>query len=113
VLVTNWEPNLDVFVFSQAYLKMCSEQFSMSQLDDVYRHLANYSIQKTKEDKINIVMSSSEFAEQNQICWETEILPKIKSLAYRALKGLQETQTSECNNCFEVYGFDLVLDESY
>jgi len=45
VLVTSWEP-LDIFVFETSYLKFCSLEFSLKFLDDVYRHLSNYSINK-------------------------------------------------------------------
>lgn len=39
------------------------------------------------------------------------MLPKIKDAVYRALKCIQDSQISDCTNCFEVYGFDLVIDE--
>ena len=38
------------------------------------------------------------------------MLPKIKDVVWRTLKAVQETQEQK-NNCFEVYGFDIVLDE--
>ena len=38
------------------------------------------------------------------------MLPKIKDIVWRTLKAIQETQEQK-SNCFEVYGFDIVLDE--
>ena len=38
------------------------------------------------------------------------MLPKIKDVVWRTLKAVQETQEQK-SNCFEVYGFDIVLDE--
>ena len=38
------------------------------------------------------------------------MLPKIQDVVWRTLKAVQETQEAK-NNCFEVYGFDIVLDE--
>ena len=38
------------------------------------------------------------------------MLPKIKDVVWRTLKAVQETQETK-SNCFEVYGFDIVLDE--
>ena len=45
VLVTSWEP-LDVYVFDSAYIRLCSNDYTLSDLSDVYKHLSNYSIQK-------------------------------------------------------------------
>ena len=40
------------------------------------------------------------------------MFPKIKDVVYRTLKGVQESQSSDHKTkCFEVYGFDFVLDE--
>ena len=38
------------------------------------------------------------------------MLPKIQDVVWRTLKAVQETQ-DQVKNCFEVYGFDIVLDE--
>lgn len=53
-------------------------------------------------------MSSDEFAKSLGTEW-TEFLPKIKSVVWRSLKALQETQEVRPNT-FEVYGFDIVYD---
>ena len=37
------------------------------------------------------------------------MLPKISDVVWRSLKALQETQEQK-SNCFEVFGFDIVLD---
>ena len=37
------------------------------------------------------------------------MLPKINKVVWATLKSIQETQEQK-NNCFEVYGFDIVLD---
>ena len=60
MLVNSWEP-LDVSVFSSAYLKLCGSQFDLKNLSDVYRHLSNYSIQKENGEKVELVMSSTQF----------------------------------------------------
>jgi len=124
VLVTSWEP-LDAFVFETAYLKFCSSDFSLDleELSDVYRHLSNYTIQKKNSSeegqKLEIIMSSEEFEQYNrnqeaEFSWSRDLLPKIQDVVYRSLKGVQESQVSsinEASNCFEIFGFDLVLDQ--
>lgn len=63
VLVTCWDP-LDVYVFDTAYLKLCSTQFSLTDLEDVYKHLSSFSIQKTNQEthgSEELVKSAKEF----------------------------------------------------
>ena len=50
VMVNSWEP-LDVCVFSSAYLKVCGSEFDLKDLNDVYKHLSNYTIQKENGEK--------------------------------------------------------------
>lgn len=38
------------------------------------------------------------------------MLPKISNLVWTTLKMLQDTQEQR-SNCFEVFGFDIVLDD--
>ena len=38
------------------------------------------------------------------------MLPKIKDVVWRTLKSIQENMDNK-SSCFEVYGFDIVLDE--
>lgn len=83
VLVTSWEP-LDVYVFDTAYLRLCTSTFTLNDLSDVYRHLSNYTIQKTNTEqndvKMNdgIVMSIDEFEENKQVNWKEVVFPKIQ-----------------------------------
>mmetsp|Transcript_37132 Transcript_37132/g.56984 ORF Transcript_37132/g.56984 Transcript_37132/m.56984 type:complete len:116 (+) Transcript_37132:702-1049(+) len=65
VLVTSWDP-LEAYVFDSAYLRLCSSEFSLDEISNVYRHLSNYSIQKHGDSapemkKQGYCMSISEF----------------------------------------------------
>ena len=63
VLVNSWEP-LDVSIFSSAYLKMCGSTFDLTQLNDTFRHLSNFSLQKKgDQDSADLVMSTAQFQE--------------------------------------------------
>lgn len=44
--------------------------------------------------------------------WHSDMLPKINDIVWRSLKAVQETQEQR-NNTFEIYGFDIVLDEGF
>ena len=84
VLVTSWEP-LDVFVFDTAYLKLCSSQFSLDDLQ-TSRHISNYSIQKGS--KMECTKSAEQFSREEGIEWNLQIAPKIEDLVFRTLKSL-------------------------
>ena len=45
----------------------------------------------------------------SQFSWKKDMLPKIKDVVWRTLKGVQENMEHK-SSCFEVYGFDIVLD---
>ena len=48
------------------------------------------------------------------INWKEQILPQTKDVVYRTLKALTDSQYSDNKaNCFEIYGFDLMLDSNY
>ena len=99
-------------------MKLCSSEFSLKDLSDVYRHLSNYTIQK-KNTESNLssdffVKSAEELEEEigNGFRWEEDMLPKIKDVVYKTLKGVQESQSADHKTrCFEIYGFDFVLDK--
>ena len=119
VLVNSWEP-LDVSIFSSAYLKLCGSKFDLKQLDDTFRHLSNFSLNKKGETNLNeLTMSKSDFEsfvrnyhKNETYTWEKDMLPKISDVVWRSLKALQETQEQR-PNCYEIYGFDICLDDSW
>jgi len=44
--------------------------------------------------------------------WNKKLFPAIKDVVFKTLKGVQESQTTDNKGrCFEVYGFDIMLDE--
>jgi D-alanine-D-alanine ligase-like ATP-grasp enzyme len=38
------------------------------------------------------------------------MVPKIENVVYKCLKGVQDSMEQK-NNCFEIYGVDIILDE--
>lgn len=62
-------------------------------------------------------MSSEEFEEymagflKRDFSWHSDMLPKVNDVVWRSLKSLQETQDQR-QNSFEIYGFDIVLDQN-
>lgn len=48
VLVTSYDP-LIVYSFSDYYLRICGSEYSLDDIDDKFRHLSNYTIQKNNQ----------------------------------------------------------------
>ena len=46
VLVTSFDP-LVIYSFSDFYLRICGSDFNLDDISDSYKHLSNYTIQKT------------------------------------------------------------------
>ena len=114
--------SFEVYVFKEGHLKACSEPFNLTS-PDLYVHLTNYSVQK-----YNINFSKLEIG--NEISFETfqneldkkpnsknfkkEIFPKIlKIIAISANSCKNKINILNRNNCFEIFGYDFILDENY
>ena len=119
VFVTSFEP-LCVYVFSSAYLRLCGSEFLLSDIDDTFRHISNYTVQKknkrVENRKTDLCLSSAQFETYVQehgekgFTWKGDMFPKIKQIVIETLKAGQEGIKHK-NNCFELYGFDFVLDQ--
>lgn len=92
----------------------------MTDIEDMFKHLSNYTIQKknkkVENTKTDLCLSSKQFEEyvqvhvNNAFTWKNDIFPKLKTIIIESLRSGQENIKHK-NNCFEVYGFDFVLDQ--
>ena len=123
VLVTGFNP-LTIWFFSDCYLRFCVEEYSLSDLDDSFAHLANNSISKTSDkfgDAQNgigdgYMWSSDQFKEHltkitgDPKVWERQIQPMIKRIVVWSLQSAQD-MVDQRKNSFELYGYDFMIDE--
>ena len=86
-------------------MRVCAADYSLDDLDTAI-HVTNYSVQKSSGSTISSWQFASDYLQED---WAV-IRKKIESLVYRSLKAASENQTNA--NCFELYGFDLILDEA-
>lgn len=118
VLVTSFEP-LQVYCFDGFYARYCSKEYSVSGVNykDNFRHLTNYSIQRKQGDKDEqFVMEDTALFEQLFPGEAASRLGTVKEsmnqIIIKTLRSAQESGTIDHRpNCFEVYGFDFMLDE--
>ena len=114
--------NFEVYVFKEGHLKACSEPFNLSS-DDLYVHLTNYSVQKYNANfsKIEIGNEISFKTFQEDLDqknkgknFKKDIYPKIlKIIAISANSCKNKINILNRNNCFEIFGYDFILDENY
>lgn len=131
VLVTSFEP-LRAYVYREGLIRFASQPYSTEDkhLNDAYRHLTNYSInkkadnfvenQKAHQDNVGHKWSFSAFNKHLKHCGvNVELIwARIMDLILKTLISVKqgistETKraTAHCANCFELYGFDVLVDE--
>ena len=114
--------NLEIYVFKEGHLKACSEPFNLNS-EDLYVHLTNYSVQKHNANfsKIEIGNEISFKLFQDDLNkkntgknFKRDIYPKIlKIIAITANSCKNKINILNRNNCFEIFGYDFILDENY
>ena len=111
----------EAYVFKEGHLKACSENFNIDS-NDLYVHLTNYSIQKYNKNfsKIEIGNEISFQTFQNQLDKEEgknfkkDIFPKImRIIAISANISKKKINKLGKNNCFEIFGYDFILDKNF
>ena len=113
VLVTSYDP-LTIYFFNNCYLRLCQLQFSLDSFE-AYRHLANYSLQKNiaknQEETVWNLDRFILYLQGHNKKWE-DILQKMHYLVIKTLQAVKENIESR-SECFEVYGFDIILDSFF
>ena len=112
----------EVFIFKEGHLKACSDEFNLNS-DDLFIHLTNYSVQKHNKNfsksEIGNEISFSDFQKElnkseNKVDFKKQIFPeiiKIVSITANSIKG--KINLSKRTNCFEIFGYDFILDINY
>jgi tubulin polyglutamylase TTLL5 len=131
VLVTSFEP-LRCYIYREGLIRFASSPYSTEDkhLKDAYRHLTNYSINKKAEnfvenkkahqDNVGHKWSFSAFNKHmKHVGADVPIIwARIMDLILKTLISVKpviaaETRkaTAHSANCFELYGFDVLVDE--
>ena len=119
----------EVYVFKEGHLKACCDEFNIDS-DDLFIHLTNYSVQKHNKNfsktEIGNEISFNDFQKElnenhakkgkdnTSIDFRKDIFPeiiKIIALSANAVKG--KINLSNRANCFEIFGYDFILDANY
>ena len=121
------ENKYEVYVFKEGHLKACSDEFNIDS-DDLFIHLTNYSVQKYNKNfsktEIGNEISFNDFQKElneknkkegkNLIDFRKNIFPEIIKIIARSANAIKgKINLSNRNNCFELFGYDFILDINY
>jgi len=125
-LVTQ-EPNgggIHAFFYREAYLRTTSVEYSIKS-KDLLVHLNNDAVQKTGDDygkfesanKLSLVDFQrylDEHLPKKRYSVQEALIPQMKSLVADTIRAAgAKLNPKEVNNCFEVFGFDFMVDASF
>ena len=112
----------EAYVFKEGHLKASSEIFDINSLD-LFIHLTNYSVQKNNKNfsKIEIGNEISFNDFQNELNKKASNINFRKDIFTKIIKIIEITASAaknkilgfDPNNCFEIFGYDFMLDEEY
>jgi tubulin polyglutamylase TTLL5 len=130
VLVTSYTP-LRAYVYREGLTRFASSPYSMDPtcMNDAYRHLTNYSVNKTA---VNFVENQEEASDNYGHKWSLSALnrhlravginvnlmwARIMDLIVKTLLSVEPSIAAKArslqvqHNCFECYGFDVLVDD--
>lgn len=120
VCVTSFCP-LTIYIYEEGLVRFATEKFDLGSLDNVYAHLTNTSINKYgasyKKYKEGIgcgcKWTFSKFRSYLRIFGVDDLLlwQKINNIVILTL--LAVTPLPVASNCFELFGFDILIDDEF
>ena len=111
----------EAYVFKEGHLKASSEIFDINSLD-LYIHLTNYSVQKNNKNfskneignEISFNTFQKELDKNGDINFKKNIFENIiKIIEITANIAKNKINVLNRKNCFELFGYDFILDENY
>eukprot|EP00762_Andalucia_godoyi_P000091 ANDGO_02429.mRNA.1 hypothetical protein len=121
VLVTSYRP-LRAYFYKQGLARFSTERYSLDSKDK-YIHLTNASINKLNPKMIDEEGNASggykwtfddlfEHLDKHSICDREALWERIRSLISVTLLSIIDGIPPEASPCFELFGFDVILDDS-
>lgn len=120
VLVTSFLP-LNIYVYQEGIARFSTEKFDLTSFDNLYAHLTNTSINKTSPSytmdkervgpgcKWSLANLRNYFHQQNidyDVIWQ-----RINNVIIWTILA-QATTVPKSSCCFELFGFDIIIDEN-
>lgn len=120
VLVPSFQP-LYAYIYQEGLVRFSTEKYDLSALDNMYSHLTNTSINKHSPaysmDKERIgpgckwtITQLRHYFLQTLNIDDNELWGRISNIIVLTLI-IQASQVPKAQNCFELYGFDILIDD--
>ena len=110
ILVTSLNP-LEAYKFDRCYVRLCSEKYNVEQFENTKQHPTNYSQNKSffsrKEDSVLSQQQLQQLLGSGE-AWR-RLDRKINAIYVKTLQAVCQEMASN-NSCFELYGFDVLID---
>ncbi|XP_060585732.1 uncharacterized protein LOC132741554 [Ruditapes philippinarum] len=119
VAVPSFHP-LTVYIFQEGIVRFSTEKYDMSALNNIFAHLTNTSINKhspsytTDKERIGpgckwTLTQLRYYFHQNNLD-DTLLWSRVTNIIILTLL-IQAPQVPKEKNCYELYGFDILIDE--
>lgn len=118
VLVTSFRP-LKAYLFQHGFCRFCTAKYdtSVTELDNMYVHLTNVSVQKHGED-YNSLHGGKMSMQNFRLYLEgtrgrrvtDQLFSEMQWLIVHSLKAVAPVMAND-RHCFECYGYDIIIDE--
>ncbi|XP_062140191.1 polyglutamylase complex subunit TTLL1 [Drosophila sulfurigaster albostrigata] len=117
VLVTTFNP-IKAYLYNEGFCRFCTQRYDQTEIDNVFMHLTNVSIQKNNKEYNTI--HGGKWSMQN-LClyldsirgegvWE-KLYRRIKETIRHSLDAVAPVMAND-RHCFEVYGYDIIIDNN-
>ncbi|KAH8256633.1 hypothetical protein KR026_008673, partial [Drosophila bipectinata] len=115
VLVTTFNP-LKAYLYNEGFCRFCTEKYDQAEIDNVFMHLTNVSIQKTNEEynaihggkwplqNLWLYLDSLRGEGVSDMLWH-----RISDTIRHSLDAVAPVMAND-RHCFEVYGYDIIID---
>lgn len=125
VLVTSINP-LTIWLFTECYVRVAANEYSLDNLDDHFQHLTHTIImcnhpnfdpnddywrcQWDQETYQRLLQEKAGFD-----VWTSKVLPAIKNIVIDTLLTVQEALSAPdgSDNCFQLFGYDFLVDSNF
>eukprot|EP00756_Hemistasia_phaeocysticola_P001259 Hpha_TRINITY_DN10892_c0_g1::TRINITY_DN10892_c0_g1_i1::g.23118::m.23118/K06047/TTL; tubulin---tyrosine ligase len=121
-------PGFEIYVNKEGVLRTASEPFNMSDLGDTLSHLTNHCIQETgpnfgrfEEGNEMWYRDFQRYLDTTRTGWslERDILPQVNQIVVECLLAAKRSLTPSGTerdgaavDCFQLFGFDFMMDDS-
>ncbi|XP_064538606.1 polyglutamylase complex subunit TTLL1 isoform X2 [Drosophila montana] len=117
VLVTTFNP-IKAYLYNEGFCRFCTQRYDQTEIDNVFMHLTNVSIQKNNKEYNTI--HGGKWSMQNLCLYldsirgegvSKQLSRRISETIRHSLDAVAPVMAND-RHCFEVYGYDIIIDNN-